>query len=232
MTDNNPTNPFSTDPSTRLKNLTAETLTVAERWAKTPYYDAVEGLARSQWEKIILPFIAPNSIDMSHVLELAVGHGRMTQILLEHAEHLTGVDVLKENIDFCKNRFSAHPKLRLIKNDGVILDGVPDADVSFVFCFDSMIHFDSDVVRSYLAEFHRIMAPHALAFLHHSNLTRNPGGDFQRNAHARNFMSVELFSHYAQKEGLEVVRQKVIDWGTGEKHVKNLDGLSLLRRSD
>ena len=232
MTDNNTMNPFPTDRSARLKDLTAETLTVAERWAKTPYYDAVEGLARSQWEKMILPFIAPNFIDMSHVLELAVGHGRMTQILLEHAERLTGVDVLKENIDFCRNRFSAHPKLRLIKNDGVILDGVPDADVSFIFCFDSMIHFDSDVVRSYLAEFHRIMVPHALAFLHHSNLTRNPGGDFQRNAHARNFMSAQLFSHYAQKEGLKVLKQEVIDWGQGKKRVKELDCLTLLRRLD
>ena len=44
MTDNNTMNPFPTDRSARLKDLTAETLTVAERWAKTPYYDAVEGL--------------------------------------------------------------------------------------------------------------------------------------------------------------------------------------------
>jgi hypothetical protein len=74
------------------------------------------------------------------------------------------------------------------------------------------------------------MKPGALAFLHHSNLTRNPGGNFQRNAHARNFMSVQMFSHYAQKEGLQVVKQKVIDWGSGEKRVENLDGLTLLRR--
>jgi hypothetical protein len=39
-----------------------------------------------------------------------------------------------------------------------------------------------------------------------------------------------MFSHYAQKEGLQVVKQKVIDWGSGEKRVENLDGLTLLRR--
>lgn len=66
--------------------------------------------------------------------------------------------------------------------------------------------------------------------MHHSNLTRNPGGNFQKNAHARNFMSVQMFSHYAQKEGLQVVKQKIIDWGSGEKRVENLDGLTLLRK--
>ncbi|MDG3041598.1 class I SAM-dependent methyltransferase [Roseicyclus marinus] len=109
------------------------------------------------------------------------------------------------------------------------LGNVQDGNVSFVFCFDPMIHFDSDVVRSYLAEFHRVMKPGAFAFLHYSNLTGIPGGDFQRNAHAWIFMLVQLFSHYAQKEGLQVVKQKTIDWGSGEKRVKDLDGLTLLR---
>jgi hypothetical protein len=112
----------------------------------------------------------------------------------------------------------------------VTLGAVGDGSISFVFCFDSMIHFDSDVVRAYLAEFRRVMEPGAKAFLHHSNLTRNPGGDFQRNAHARNFMSVPMFKHYAMKEGLTVLRQKVIDWGQADKRVKGLDGLALLRR--
>lgn len=214
---------------TRLNELRAETISVARRWVNTPYYESVEPIAKAQWENIILPFLAPVTVDMSHVLELAVGHGRMTQILLQHAEHVTGVDILQENIDFCSTRFSSERKLRLVKNDGIALDGIPDDDVSFVFCFDSMIHFDSDVVRSYLSEFKRIMRPHAFAFLHHSNLTRNPGGDFQRNAHARNFMSAELFAHYAKKEGLEVIKQEIIDWGQGAKRVQSLDCLTLLQ---
>lgn len=214
----------------RLNELRAETISVAQRWVNTPYYDSVESIATAQWENIILPFLAPVAVDMSHVLELAVGHGHMTQILLQHAERVTGVDILQENIDFCSTRFSSERKLRLVKNDGIGLDSIPDGDVSFVFCFDSMIHFDSDVVRSYLSEFKRIMRPDAFAFLHHSNLTRNPGGDFQRNAHARNFMSAELFAHYAKKEGLEVIKQEVIDWGQGAKRVKSLDCLTLLHR--
>lgn len=218
------------DKAKRIEKLTEETSKVVRRWADTTYYDAVEKAAMNQWNRLIKPFVSPHEPDMTHVLELAVGHGRMTEILLEQADAVTGVDVLQENIDFCTKRFGEHPKLTLLRNDGVNLNAVPDASTTFVFCFDSMIHFDSDVVRSYLGEFRRIMKPGALAFLHHSNLTRNPGGDFQKAAHARNFMSVALFSHYAQKEGLSVVKQKVIDWGKGDKLCKNHDGLALLRK--
>jgi ubiquinone/menaquinone biosynthesis C-methylase UbiE len=218
------------DMAKRLDPLKETTAKVVRRWAETPYYDAVEKVAMSQWENMITPFINPEVPDMSHVMELAVGHGRMTEILLGVSEKVTGVDVLQENIDFCANRFEGNSKLTLMRNDGVELGGLDDNSVSFVFCFDSMMHFDSDVVRSYLGEFYRIMQPGALAFLHHSNLTRNPGGDFQKAVHARNFMSVPMFSHYAQKEGLTVVKQKVLDWGQGKNLMKDHDGFALLRK--
>lgn len=218
------------DIKARIETLTNETLAVAQRWARTPYYDSVEARARAQWSELILPFFDNTPINTSHVLELAVGHGRMTEILLQQADRVTGVDVLQENIDFCLDRFKGNPKLKLLKNDGVRLNSIKDADITFVFCFDSMIHFDSDVVRNYLSEFYRIMAPGAYGFLHHSNLSKNPGGNFQRNAHARNFMSAELFSHYSQKEGLEVVKQKILDWGSGDKKVTALDGFTMIRR--
>lgn len=216
-----------------IEKLRKETAKVVGRWAKTPYYDAEEAHALAQWNDLIQPFIsgglpAGEAIDYSSVLELAIGHGRMTNILLQQSDHLTGVDVLQENIDFCSDRFGQHPKLSLLRNDGVTLQGVESGSISFVFCFDSMIHFDSDVVRAYLREFKRIMAPGAKAFLHHSNLTRNPGSDFQKNAHARNFMSQALFQHYALKEGLINLKSEVIDWGRGDKHVAELDCLSLL----
>lgn len=75
-----------------------------------------------------------------------------------------------------------------------------------------MVHFDSDVVRAYLREFHRILGPSGRGFCHHSNYTANPAGDFHEAAHWRNFMSQELFAHYCAKEGLTVLKSKVIDW--------------------
>lgn len=213
-----------------LAKLKEKTAAVVQRWVDTPYYDAVENNARSQWDNLILPFMDGFDIDYSNTMELSVGHGRMTAIMLEVSNHVIGVDVLGENLDFCRERFGDMPNLTLIENDGVTLEAIADDSVSFVFCFDSMIHFDSDVVRSYLAEFRRILKPGGLGFLHHSNLSRNPGGDFQRNPHARNFMSEALFRHYAAKEGLEVPKTQIINWGRGEKFVENLDCLSMISR--
>lgn len=214
----------------RTARLKEETSKVVKRWVNTPYYEAVEKQASAQWRSLILPFLHSHEIDFSKVLELAIGHGRMTAHLLERSDHVIAVDVLQENIDFCAQRFESEPRLKLIRNDGVQLTGVDDHSITFGFCFDSMIHFDSDVVRSYLTEFQRVLTPGGTAFLHHSNLTRNPGGDFQKNAHARNFMSQAMFKHYAIKEGLEILKSQVIDWGQDKKKVPDLDCLSLVRK--
>jgi ubiquinone/menaquinone biosynthesis C-methylase UbiE len=66
---------------------------------------------------------------------------------------------------------------------------LPGAAATFLFCFDSMVHFDSDVVRAYLREARRVLRPGGHAFLHHSNTMAHPGGDFRAQPHWRNFMS-------------------------------------------
>src|SRR5690606_23099253 len=97
--------------------------------------------------------------------------------------------------------------------------------VSLLYCFDAMVHFDSDVVRSYLREFRRILQPGGRAFCHHSNYAGSPSGDFRVSPAARNFMTKELFEHYAHKEGLRVVRARVIKW-----NLPDHDCLTLLDR--
>lgn len=211
-----------------LENIVDTVSNVTKRWVDTPYYNNVEKTARSQWDNMIYPFIHEFPINYENVLELAVGHGRITNILLGISNHVTGVDVLQENIDFCADRFKTASNLTLIKNDGVTLKEISSESISFIICFDSMVHFDSDVIRIYLGEFNRILKPGGYAFLHHSNLTKSPEGDFNRAPHARNFMSEKLFRHYAFKSGLKVVKSQVIPWGNGEKRFEELDCLSLI----
>lgn len=197
---------------------------IGDDWKASSYYDSAERYMQDLWEGIIWPVI--KDCDFSCVVDLAAGHGRNTERLKEFARKIYVVDINEENIQFCRQRFAGDDRIAFLKNDGVKLDGIADGEATLVYCFDAMVHFDSDIVRSYLQEFGRVLKPRGHGFCHHSNYEKNPGGNFRDNPAWRNFMSQSLFRHYCAKEGLEVVRSQIIDWdGT-----PGLDCVTLLRK--
>ncbi|MBD0275184.1 MAG: class I SAM-dependent methyltransferase [Acetobacteraceae bacterium] len=201
---------------------------VGNWWIEAPYFAAAELHMDGQWRELILPFLRENGsgIDWAVVVELGAGRGRTAAKLLPLAGRLRLVDLHANNLDACRRRFGGDPRLSYHATDGRSLP-LPDAEATFLFCFDSMVHFDSDVVRAYLREARRVLRPGGHAFLHHSNTLAHPGGDFQAEPHWRNFMSKELLAHYALKEGLEVLRQQPLDWAGDGSFI---DCFSLLRR--
>jgi ubiquinone/menaquinone biosynthesis C-methylase UbiE len=88
-----------------------------------------------------------------------------------------------------------------------------------------MVHFDIEIVLSYIAEFARVLKPGGTAFIHHSNFTGRPGSSFKDNPHWRNFMSATIFKHSAIRNGFEVLEQKLLNWA-GE----DIDCLTVMRR--
>ncbi len=189
------------------------------------YYEAAEKDMDAQWQRLIRPMI--RDCDFANVLELAAGRGRNSVRLAPLAGTLTVVDFVAENIAHCRARLAGRDNVVFVVNDGATLAGVPDGSVSLVYSFDSMVHFDSDVVRAYLHEFRRVLRPGGRGFCHHSNHTANPAGPFDRNPHARNFMSAALFAHYCHKAGLTVLESRVIDW-----QEPGLDCLTLFARPE
>lgn len=89
-----------------------------------------------------------------------------------------------------------------------------------------MVHFEQDVVLSYLGDAARVLVPGGRALFHHSNYTAAPGNAYHLNPHWRNFMSKELFASGAIGLGLRVLEQNVLQWG----NVPALDCLTLLER--
>ena len=196
---------------------------VGADWKQADFYDSAEQYMEDAWTYTIWPFI--QDCDFSCVIDLAAGHGRNTRKLREIAKKLYIVDIREENIQFCRQRFGEDWKIIYIRNDGLTLNGIADAEVTLVYCFDAMVHFDSDVIRSYLSEFYRVLKPGGYGFCHHSNYDDNPSGDLHDNPGWRNFMSQNLFIHYCSKEGLDVVRSQIIDWSSPET-----DCLTLFRK--
>ena len=219
----NHSRPQITDVSQSESRLTQVAKDVGADWKHSSYYDAAEQYMEDLWTHRIWPFI--KQCDFSCVVDLAAGHGRNTRKLRDVAGKVYVVDINEENILFCRERFVGDDRLIFIQNDGCTLNGIPDGEVTLIYCFDAMIHFDSDIVRAYLTEFYRVLKPGGYGFCHHSNYDKNPTGGFRDNPSWRNFMSQNLFLHYCSKEGLEIMKSQVIDWDTPSQ-----DCLTLFRK--
>lgn len=197
----------------------------------SPYFGAAEGVMDWQWSGLVRPFLDRHSIDGRSALDLAAGHGRNSARLIQFCEHVLVVDINEACIAVCQARFQGDERFSFLCNDGSSLAGVEDGSITFLYSFDAMVHFHPDVVRAYQAEFQRVMAPGALGFVHHSNFSGNPDGDFKDNPHWRNHMTVELFAKGCRDAGLEIVEQQTLDWGSRPEEAA-LDCFSLFRKPD
>jgi len=210
-----------------------ESLLAMARRSGDPYKEAeyfafAERFMDQSWQELIWPII--QGCDFHRVVDLAAGHGRNGVKLREVADHVVVVDINEECLEACRRRFAGDPRFTFLRTDGVSLAGIADASVTLVYSFDSMVHFEREVVREYLAETRRVLVPGGHGFFHHSNYTGNGGGDFRQSPHWRNHMSRELFGEHAQAVGLEVVQSRVIDWGPPSDFHRALDCVSLVRR--
>jgi SAM-dependent methyltransferase len=212
-----------------MNEITAQKLTELAAYSGDPwtpessYFRDAEASMEPIWKEIVQPFI--EGCDFSHTIDLAAGHGRNSAILCTLAKRLTIMDFQPGNIEVCKKRFAGRKGIKFFVNNGFDLQPVRDQDVTLVYCFDAMVHFDSDVVRSYLRDTLRVLVPGGRGFFHHSNYNKGP--DWLANPQGRNFMTKELFAHYAFKEGLNVLSQRVITWAEDAE----LDCLTLLERA-
>lgn len=193
--------------------------------AKT-YFEQAEKDMQYHWTRLVEPFISHIGYDI--VLDLAAGHGRNSAILARKAKRVICVDINPDNIAFLNRRFTDRNKFCIVQNDGVSLDAVPENEVDLVYCFDSMVHFDLEIIQAYIKEIARILRPSGHALLHCSNYTKNPGGDFRENPHWRNFFSADILLHLAQRSGLVVSKIAKTPWGG----IEALDCMALLRRLD
>lgn len=178
------------------------------------YFDMAEPFIQIQWDWCIWPAI--KDADFRRVLELAPGYGRNTAKLLNHAHEIHLVDVNQSCIDRCRQRFAAYTgpcKLFYHVNDGKSLSDLPANHFTFVYSWDSMVHFDRIVIRQYVHEFARVMAAGATGFVHHSNYgTVSSSSDWQSHPHWRSNMTADLFRTYAAEAKLQVISQRLIDW--------------------
>lgn len=190
--------------------------------SQNAYFALAEPHMARLWGDLVFPFI--KECDFTETLDLAAGIGRNSAILVDLAKTLSIMDIQPGNIEACRQRFAGRSNVSCYVNNGFDLRPAPDESLTLVYCFDAMVHFDSDIVRSYLRDTRRVLKPGGRGFFHHSNYTG--GYDWKTNPESRNFMSKAFFAHYAQKEGLIVLAQQEIQWSG----IPALDCLTLVGR--
>ena len=206
----------------------------SERW----------GSSKAQWSETILPRIQ-RCLPASTILEIGPGYGRWTEYLKDHCDRLIVVDRAAECIDACRTRFASDPRITGYVNKGGSLTMVPDGSVDFIFSFDVFVHIKRDVVDEYLREFARTLKIGGRGFIHHSNLGAFENSFrqklpalvkkiltkwhvFDEDHHRTPSMSAEVFRQLCWKNGLQCVRQELINW----RGRRLIDCLSWIERSE
>jgi SAM-dependent methyltransferase len=142
------------------------------------------------------------------ILEIAPGHGRMTQFLSILASELIVVDLNENCIKKTKEKMGHHV-LAYFVNNGNDLPGIRDNSKDLVFSFDSFVHIHQNVIDDYMGEIHRVLKPGGKAYIHHSWIYGGEDLSFLNWA-GRARMTPEVFSSLVEKHGMKVVEQKTI----------------------
>lgn len=211
-----------TDKSTEIRRA------IGRDWQQTDYYTQADskGWMAPFWGSGS-PFLEMfRQLDLARVIELACGHGRHAERVLGEAGEMTLVDFVAANIEICRQRFAGREGISFIVNAGHDLPGCPDGAYTALYCYDAMVHFELLDVIAYLHEARRVLQPGGRALLHVSNNMQNPGGFYHANTHWRNFGSLDVVRHLADRIGFAVLRHRVLDWAGAP----GLDGLILLER--
>jgi ubiquinone/menaquinone biosynthesis C-methylase UbiE len=190
------------------------------------YHGAAALGMEEQWEGVIKPALQRHPIDYTDTFDFACGYGRNTDFLLTLAGRVTMIDVNSHNVEYCKDKYRGNDKVSIVQCNGYDLRQLEPESATFLYTFDSMVHFPKDIIKSYLPEFLRVLRRGGFAFIHHSNYTLGgPKKDFRENPHWRNYMSAEIFCDIAKRSGFNIEEQTVIPWDLPE-----LDCITILSK--
>jgi ubiquinone/menaquinone biosynthesis C-methylase UbiE len=204
---------------------------IVEKWrteksADFAYFDAVEESLGNFWKEGGAFRVRFDTLDLTSAVELASGKGRHAAQIADKSGKLVLADTSVDAIEWTKNRFKDKPHVEshLIEG-GDTLPFVDSESMTAIFSYDAMVHFEPVSVFSYLCESYRILKPGGRVFFHHSNYSKQPDRDFNLAPGWRNYMTPDLFKHFAHRSGLKLLDHLVIQWSEPDS-----DALSLLEK--
>jgi SAM-dependent methyltransferase len=128
------------------------------------------GQPYEQWKQALVDTFIATMPEGARTLEIAPGYGRWTEFLLPRASTLALVDLNQSCLDACAARFADRPGITYHLTDGSNLDFLADESIDFAWSFDSFVHMDPPIIRAYLKDLSRVLAPGGTVIIHHGNL--------------------------------------------------------------
>lgn len=178
------------------------------------YFDVAEneGAMDFFWNKQKDCYRLFRKLDLTNVVELACGRGRHATRYINLASDITLVDILENNIEFCKKRFADIHHVNYIVNNGYDLSQLSSDSYTSLFSYDSMVHFEMLDIANYLSETYRILKKGGRALFHHSNNHSDYKAAYDNAIESRSYMSKDIFAYLAYRVGFEIEEQVIVDW--------------------
>jgi SAM-dependent methyltransferase len=164
------------------------------------------GTTENLWNKYIFDDI--KEFRGKKILEIAPGHGRITQFLSILASELLVVDLNETCIKKTKEKLEHHV-LGYFVNNGNDLPQIRDNSQDLVFSFDSFVHIHKNVIDDYIGEIYRVLKPGGKSYIHHSWLMGGQDNSFLNFA-GRASMTPDIFRGLVKKHNMKIVEQKTI----------------------
>jgi cyclopropane fatty-acyl-phospholipid synthase-like methyltransferase len=161
------------------------------------------------WFATIMPRIGWK-LPTSRVLEIAPGFGRCTEFLLRFTTQYVGIDLSDQCVAHCRRRFANRAGATFHVNDGLSLGAAPDYSFDLVFSYESLVHADLNVLRSYVPQIITKLRRSGVAFIQHSNLAEAPGAEWGLRA---TDVSAALVSDCVERHGGRVLIQEIFAGG-------------------
>lgn len=182
-----------------------------------------------EWEKVVYPRIK-EFLPANQILEIAPGHGRWTSFLINYAKRYSGVDLSNQCIEYCEARFKKYNNLKFHKNNGLDLRMIETGSIDFIFSFDSLVHADLYIMKSYLNEIKRVLNKNGAAFIHHSNLAKYTNNkNIQEHVRARD-VDFSIIKDYADHINLKCSLQEIVNWRNPKEYL--IDCFSTFNSND
>ena len=130
------------------------------------------GVAYEDWKAGIVARYRPLIPAQARLLEIGPGHGRWSDLFIDHVDELVLCDIAPNCLDACRHRLAGRGRLR---THVVLAADLPDdltAAVDVVWSYDCLVHVAPEECARFIAEIARVLRPGGVAVLHHADQPR------------------------------------------------------------